>query len=512
MVLITFGLWLFVIPFYPKRCSVCGCERTPAENFQEGLSQRSPWEIIGLVVAVLVMLIAVFANRSGDKPAPIINGGRISNQLVAQMRADFQPWSMSWRRPLQMPEMKRIESRLFGERATEIEKYTTGEGHWSGNLAIINFCKPHDCGDHGGMLVVDISSGQVAGSLLSPSDLVVFVGDYGSAENLPVVLKSEIEQENYQKHIRYVDGSSAVTNSGGPPEERELHILPNYAGENPVSDGRTYSVALIVAASEIPVGTQLFAQGRVASFGYADMRSRPFAVIQDEQEPRKTLLCAMMADEGAEVVSLYHQGEIVQVFGEYMGTLGLAGNPSMPTLSDCKVASPTDRVVRQAQVPEMSRPAPAAADGGAGSSPETETATPAADDKGVSPAETKTDTLTGLYSGKVHNTSARLWAAFGTTIQEGEGNTLSGCMSVHRPLYGSGKLSGRSLPSQVTFEVPSLVGVIRFTGIREKDSISGTYAVQRNGIAEYGEFELRRQGDLPTDFDAHNCPDDSAVN
>jgi TonB family protein len=88
----------------------------------------------------------------------------------------------------------------------------------------------------------------------------------------------------------------------------------------------------------------------VASFGYADTRSRPFAVIQDEQEPSKTLLCAMMADdEGAEVVSLYHQGEIVQVFGEYMGTLGLAGNPSMPTLRDCKMASPTDRVVRPAQ-------------------------------------------------------------------------------------------------------------------------------------------------------------------
>ena len=139
---------------------------------------------------------------------------------------------------------------------------------------------------------------------------------------------------------------SVATNSSGPSDNRELQTPPNYAGGNPASDGRTYSVALIVAASDIPLETQLFAQGRVASFGYAGMRSRPFAVIQDEQQPGKTLLCAMMADEGAQVVSLYHQGEIVQVSGSYMGILSLAGNPSMPTLSDCKVASPTDKVVR----------------------------------------------------------------------------------------------------------------------------------------------------------------------
>lgn len=354
MVLITLGLWLLVIPLYPKRCSVCGCERAPAENFQQGLSRRSPWEIIGLVAVVLVILIAVFANKSGNKPGPTISSGRISDQLVAQMRADFHPASMSWHRPLEMLEMKGIENRLFGERATEIENYNTGEGHWLGNLAVINFCKPHDCGDHGGMLVLDTSSGQVAGSLRSSSDLVVFVGDYGSAENIPVVLKTEIEEVNtgvsprYQKHISYVDGPSAVTNSSRSSEDHETHILANDAGGNPVSDGRTYSVALVVSASEIPVGTELFAQGRVASFGYAGMRSRPFAIMEDEQQPGKTLLCAMMPDEGAEVLSLYHQGESVQVFGKYMGILSLAGNPSMPTFSDCKVASPTDKVVRPA--------------------------------------------------------------------------------------------------------------------------------------------------------------------
>jgi hypothetical protein len=470
------------------------------------------------VVVVLVILIAVFSNKSGDKLAPTISSGRIPDQLVAQMRADFHPSSMNWRRPLEMPEMKAIESRLFRERAAEIENYTTGEGHWLGNVAVINFCKPHDCGDHGGMLVVDTSSGQVAGSLRSPSDMDVFVGDYGSAENIPVVLKSEIEDVNtgvsprYQKRIRYVDGSSTVTNSGGPSEDREVHVTPNYFGGNPLSDGRTYSVALIVAASEIPLRTQLFAQGRVASFGYAGTRSRPFAVIQDEQQPGKTLLCAMMPDEGTEVLSLYHQGESVQVFGEYMGTLSLAGNPSMPTFSDCKVASPTGNVVSPAQVADVQRPAPVADDRSVSSPAEEIATTPAADNTTLSSPAIKTDALTGTYSGKVHNTTARLWAAFGTTIQVQEGNRLSGCMFVQRPLFGSGKLSGKSQTSQVTFDVPSSVGVIRFTGTVDGDDIRGTYVVQRTGVvAESGEFELHRQSDLPTDFDPQTCPKDSAV-
>src|SRR5271170_4620871 len=38
MVLITFGLWLFVIPFYPKRCSVCGCVRS-ATNIVDAVAQ-----------------------------------------------------------------------------------------------------------------------------------------------------------------------------------------------------------------------------------------------------------------------------------------------------------------------------------------------------------------------------------------------------------------------------------------------------------------------------------------
>jgi len=83
MVLITFGLWLFVIPFYPKRCSVCGCVRS-ATNIQDAVAQRSPWELIGLVVVVLVILVAVFSNKSDDKPTPtpITDNGPVSSALA----------------------------------------------------------------------------------------------------------------------------------------------------------------------------------------------------------------------------------------------------------------------------------------------------------------------------------------------------------------------------------------------------------------------------------------------
>jgi hypothetical protein len=385
MVLITFGLWLFVIPFYPKRCSVCGCVRS-STNIKDAVAQRSPWEIIGLVVVVLVILVAVFSNKSEDKPTPtsITDNGSVS-------------------------------------------------------------------------------------SAVAPAN---------------------------------VETASHV-------ENHELKVSPNYFGGNPVSDGRTYSIALI-AASEIPVGTELFAQGKIVSFGFASVRSRPFAVLEDEQQTEKMLLCAMGADEGAEVISLYHLHEAVQVYGEYMGILSIAGNPSMPTFSNCKVASPTDKVVRPQSVAPVATQMPEATSTTTADS----SVVPSEKDTNASiPEATETDTLTGVYSGKVHNTSARLSATFDTMIQVEQGSAISGCMRVHRPLYGSGRLSGESRPLQVTFSVPSSVGVIRFTGTRTGESIAGTYVVQRNGIsAEYGEFELHRDRDLPAAFNTQNCPNDYAVN
>ena len=81
-----------MIPFYPKRCSVCGCIRS-ATNIKDAVAQRSPWEIIGLVVVVLVILVAVFANKSDDKPTPtpITDSWRVSNDIAPGQRRDGQP-------------------------------------------------------------------------------------------------------------------------------------------------------------------------------------------------------------------------------------------------------------------------------------------------------------------------------------------------------------------------------------------------------------------------------------
>lgn len=128
--------------------------------------------------------------------------------------------------------------------------------------------------------------------------------------------------------------------------DNEVRLAPSNSGDSVVSDGRTYSVAPIAAAPEIPVGSKLFSQGRVERFGYAGMRSRPYAVVGDERRRGETLLCAMTAEEGAEVFSLYHLGEVVQVSGDYMGNLSLGGNPSMSILSGCRVADPRTSVVR----------------------------------------------------------------------------------------------------------------------------------------------------------------------
>ncbi len=152
--------------------------------------------------------------------------------------------------------------------------------------------------------------------------------------------------------------TTEANQSPAPPAEStaEQHetvssgVLQDGSGDHELrADGRVYSVALIVATPEIPVGAKLFAQGRVAIFDYASgMSSRRFVVIADEEQPGKTLLCGMKGDEGAEVFSLYHVGEVVAVSGEYIATTSLAGYPAMPLLRDCNVAGPQDNVVRPA--------------------------------------------------------------------------------------------------------------------------------------------------------------------
>lgn len=152
-------------------------------------------------------------------------------------------------------------------------------------------------------------------------------------------------------HVSEPAASASKAAPAADGDSHELRLVPNLSGTGATSDGRTYSVALIASYHpDIPVGTELFAQGTLTQFSWAGIRSRQFAIIADEQQPGRTLFCAMMEDEAAEVLSLYHVREVVQVSGEYMGNFNLAGNPSAPVLSHCHVAGPTNNVVRSIEV------------------------------------------------------------------------------------------------------------------------------------------------------------------
>jgi hypothetical protein len=149
----------------------------------------------------------------------------------------------------------------------------------------------------------------------------------------------------------YEPRRTALPNAEAPKvahkdDDSDRNPLPSALDNKIVEDGRTYSVALVAASRDIPIGTQIFAQGIIVRFGYASVRSRPYAILRDEDERDRTVLCAMTADEGEEVISLYHIGETVQLTGEYMGTAPVAGNESMPMFSGCRIASPTNNVVR----------------------------------------------------------------------------------------------------------------------------------------------------------------------
>ena len=100
--------------------------------------------------------------------------------------------------------------------------------------------------------------------------------------------------------------------------------------------------------------------------------------------------------------------------------------------------------------------------------------------------------VTGDYTGSVHNDTAALSADFAVKLQ-GSGENLSGSMTVKPPLYGSGPLEGSAIGTDVSFTVTSSIGKIAFAGTRNKQRITGTYTVtQPTGGIEKGTFTLDR--------------------
>jgi Sel1 repeat len=120
-------------------------------------------------------------------------------------------------------------------------------------------------------------------------------------------------------------------------EDHELHLLPNLFGSGAVSDGRTYSVALVSAyQTRIPPATELFVQGT-----FTGLAGPNTITITDEEETDKTLVCGMSPEEFQDVTSLYRMGSRVQVYGTYVH-----GSGGISVFRNCRVSDPTANVVR----------------------------------------------------------------------------------------------------------------------------------------------------------------------
>jgi TonB family protein len=225
MVILTFGLWLFVIPFYPARCINCGLRRGTAitVNFSawyHGLSR--PAQIFVLLVPLALIAIFAITNLSHD----------------AQQESKVTP-----------------------------------------------------------SLPASDSADQTA-----------------SAPN---------------------QNSSAV-HPADATDGHQLRLTPNLFGKGAVSDGRTYSIALISAdQANIPPDTGLFVQGIILGQVGQDT-----IALEDAQERTKRLFCELSPDEFQEVSSLYHIGDQVQAYGIYQGT-----SDGSPLFQQCTFADATNDVV-----------------------------------------------------------------------------------------------------------------------------------------------------------------------
>lgn len=196
-VLLTAGLWLLVIPFYPKRCITCGL----------GKSESVPWYRTWRLAAALVTgaVAAAILVHAFSPPGAVsrFNGSKFEES--AKKAAPLLPNSSSQT----ALEIKRAEQRLFGEKTAEVESLGVTSETLQGGLAVTTHCQPHFCPEHYAVWTVDLSTGQVAGALADETEVVVYLGDYESAEKLPPILQAEIEQQRGEglpspKRVRYV--------------------------------------------------------------------------------------------------------------------------------------------------------------------------------------------------------------------------------------------------------------------------------------------------------------------
>jgi hypothetical protein len=127
------------------------------------------------------------------------------------------------------------------------------------------------------------------------------------------------------------------------------------------------------------------------------------------------------------------------------------------------------------------------------------------------PQKQQLGSFTGQFAGTVHNDTADISAGFALFVQDTSGD-LSGCLAVLLPLGGSGPIAGSESGSDVSFVATSAGEKITFTGERTKDSITGTYVVEKAaGSEEEGKFYAKRKKilDKGSQLDFANCPTDA---
>jgi S1-C subfamily serine protease len=120
--------------------------------------------------------------------------------------------------------------------------------------------------------------------------------------------------------------------------------------------------------------------------------------------------------------------------------------------------------------------------------------------------ENEDTTLSGTYTGNVHNITANVTASFSIVIREDK-RTIYGCMIVRPPLYGSGPLRGSFAGDDIYFDTIGSTYRIKFQGKATNRGIAGTYRVTRPA-PQNGSFELYKDSSNVPPFDPSECVTD----
>jgi Na+-transporting methylmalonyl-CoA/oxaloacetate decarboxylase gamma subunit/RNA polymerase subunit RPABC4/transcription elongation factor Spt4 len=135
-------------------------------------------------------------------------------QLAATTACDKSPSETTCRQMnpwlvLQQPDVRELTKLVFGDDAP---LFSDWGGVMSltptGDIVTITTCRQHYCGDFGGILSIDLRNGKGAGALYRESRIVVYLGDYGTYDELPVPLREEISGQEGTKEIASRHGSS----------------------------------------------------------------------------------------------------------------------------------------------------------------------------------------------------------------------------------------------------------------------------------------------------------------